>query len=64
MICVGAELAEGGPSIPWIQKKVDGIYATTCRVLDQAARSGRDTEVVAIELAKEHIAEAKRRKAR
>lgn len=64
VICVGAELAEGGPSIPWIQKKVDGIYATTCRVLDQAARSGRDTEVVAIELAKEHIAEAKRRKAR
>lgn len=64
VICVGAELNEGGPSIPWIQKKVDGIYTTTARVLDEAARSGRDTEVVAIELAKQRIAEAKRQKAR
>jgi leucine dehydrogenase len=63
VICVGAELAEGGPSTPWIQKKVDGIYATTAQVLDEAARSGRDTEVVAIELAKERIAKAKRQKA-
>lgn len=60
VICVGAELAEGGPSIPWIQGKVDAIYTTTGRVLDAAAKSGRDTEVVAIELAKERIADAKR----
>jgi leucine dehydrogenase len=64
VICVGAELAEGGPSTPWIQKKVDGIYATTAQVLDEATRSGRDTEVVAIELAKARIAEAKRHKER
>jgi leucine dehydrogenase len=64
VICVGAELAEGGPSIPWIQKKVDGIYGTTAQVLDEAKRSGRETEVVAIELAKERIAKAKRQKAR
>jgi len=63
VICVGAELAEGGPSIPWIQNKVDGIYETTGRVLDQALKTGHDTEVVAIDLAKEKIAEAKRRKA-
>jgi leucine dehydrogenase len=62
VICVGAELAEGGPSIPWIQRKVDGIYDTTAKVLDESVRSGRDTEVVAIELAKERIAEVKRRK--
>jgi leucine dehydrogenase len=60
VICVGAELAEGGPSIPWIKGKVDAIYTTTGRVLDAAARSGRDAEVVAIELAKERIANAKR----
>jgi leucine dehydrogenase len=62
VICVGAELAEGGPSIPWIQSKVAGIYNTTAKVLDESARSGRDPEVVAIELAKERIAAVKRRK--
>jgi hypothetical protein len=43
---------------------VDGIYGTTAQVLDEAKRSGRETEVVAIELAKERIAKAKRQKAR
>jgi leucine dehydrogenase len=62
VICVGAELAEGGPSTPWIEKKVNGIYETTAKVLDQSLKSGRDTEIVAIELAREKIAEAKRRK--
>lgn len=61
VICVCAELADGGPSIPWIQGKVDGIYQTTSLVLDEAKRSDRYTEVVAIELAKQKIADAKRR---
>jgi leucine dehydrogenase len=64
VICVGAELAEGGPSIPWIRNKVDGIYETTARILDESKRTGRDTEVIAINLARERIAEAKRRKQR
>jgi leucine dehydrogenase len=64
VICVGAELAEGGPSLPWIRDKVDGIYRTTCKVLDESQRSGRDAEVVAIELAKQRIADAKRRMGR
>jgi len=64
VICVGAELAEAGPSTPWIQKKVEGIYSTTAKVLDAANRSGRDTEVVALELARERLAEVKRRKGR
>jgi leucine dehydrogenase len=59
VICVGAELAEGGPSLSWIQNKVDGIYTTTGRVLDAATSTGRDSEVVAIELAKERISKAK-----
>jgi leucine dehydrogenase len=60
VICVGAELAEGGPSQAWIKEKVEGIYNTTAKVLDESTRSGLDTEVVAIQLAKERIAQAKR----
>jgi leucine dehydrogenase len=59
VICVGAELAPGGPNTPWIREKVDGIYATTALVLNQAKQRGRFTEEVAIELAKERIAAAK-----
>lgn len=62
VICVGAELAEGGPSLPWIQQKVDAIYSTTGKILDQARANGGDTQAVALGLAKERLAEAKRRK--
>lgn len=61
VICVCAELAEGGPRTSWIQEKVDAIYQTTAQVLDEARARGRFTEEVAIELAKERIAHAKRR---
>jgi leucine dehydrogenase len=59
VICVGAELAPGGPNTTWIREKVELIYATTCQVLDQAKARGKFTEEVAIELAKERIAAAK-----
>lgn len=61
VICVCAELADGGPRTEWIQQKVDGIYETTARVLDESKKRARFTEEVAIELAKERIADAKRR---
>jgi leucine dehydrogenase len=61
VICVGAELAEGGPNTTWIREKVEAIYATTAQVLDESKRRGRFTEEVAIELAKERISAAKRR---
>jgi len=61
VICVGAELAEGGPNITWIREKVEAIHATTARVLDESKLRGRFTEEVAIELAKERISAAKRR---
>ena len=64
VICVGAELAPGGPDRSWIRSKVEAIYATTAQVLDEAKKRGRSTEVVAIELAKERISAAKSRKAR
>lgn len=61
VICVSAELASGGPQNSWIESKVGEIYGTIARVLDEAMKRGRYTEEVAIELAKERLAEAKRR---
>ncbi len=61
VICVGAELAEGGPDKQWIKEKVEAIYATTARVLDESKLRGKATEEVAIELAKERIRAAKSR---
>lgn len=59
VICVCAELAEGGPNIEWIKERVDAIYHTTVKVLDESKRQARFTEEVAIDLAKERIAVAK-----
>jgi leucine dehydrogenase len=61
VICVGAELADGGPNTNWIREKVEAIYATTAQVLDESKLRGRFTEEVAIELAKERISAAKNR---
>jgi leucine dehydrogenase len=61
VICVSAELASGGPQNSWIESKVGEIYGTIARVLDEAMKRGLYTEEVAIELAKERLAEAKRR---
>jgi leucine dehydrogenase len=61
VISTAAEVRKGGGEIDWIKEKVAGVYATTAQILDEAQRSHRDTEVVALELAKEKIAEAKRR---
>ncbi len=61
VICVAAERMEGGPKRDWIERKVAGVYDTTARVLDESKRRGRFTEEVAVELAKERIADAKRR---
>lgn len=61
VICVGAELAEGGPNKEWIKEKVEAIYVTTARVLDESKLRGKFTEEVAIELAKERISAAKSR---
>ena len=59
VICVCAELAEGGPNIAWVKERVDAIYHTTVKVLDESKRQARFTEEVAIDLAKERIAVAK-----
>ncbi len=52
--CAG-ELQPGGWNEGWVADKVDNIYFTMQRVLDEAQKRGRFTELVAIELAKERI---------
>lgn len=60
VINVGAEYVPGGWKEAWVREKVDRIYHTTNRVLDEAQKRKKFTEVVALELARERI-EAKRR---
>ena len=62
VICVCAEATGRGTDTTWIQSKVDAIYDTTGRVLDESKRRGKFTEAVAVELAKEIIQAAKSRK--
>lgn len=61
VICVCAEVAAQRQSTDWIQSKVNDIYVTTSKVLDEASRRKRFTEEVAVELAKEVIKAAKDR---
>lgn len=61
VICVCAEVAAQRQTTTWIQSKVNDIYATTSKVLDEASRRNKFTEEVAVELAKEVIKAAKDR---
>lgn len=58
VICVGAEYLNEGYDECRVKEKVENIYHTTLRVLDEAERRGKFTEVVAVELAKERVAAA------
>jgi leucine dehydrogenase len=60
VISVASE-ATGGTSMDWVKEKVAGIYDTTAQILDEARRTHHDTEVIALNLAKQKIADAKRR---
>lgn len=62
VISVGAEYIPGGWNEKWVSDKVSNIAATMQRVLDESEKRGRFTEVVAIELAKERVAEAEKRR--
>lgn len=61
VISITAEVMEGGASMDWVKEKVAGVYDTTAHILDEARRTHQDTEVVALDLAKKKIADAKRR---
>lgn len=62
IICVAGEIAPEGWDRQWVTDKVEGIYTTTCKVLEESEKRGKFPEEVAIELAKERIAAAKRSK--
>lgn len=59
--CAG-EFVRDGWSEPWVKGKVEGIYTTIHRILDEAQKRGKFSEIVALELAKERIHEAKGKK--
>ncbi len=59
VINVGAEYVAGGYKQAWVQEKVDAIYHTIHKILDESEKRGKFPEVVAIELAKERIAKKK-----
>jgi len=62
IICVAGEIAPEGWNRQWVTEKVEGIFATTCKVLEESEKRGKFPEEVAIELAKERIAAARRAK--
>jgi leucine dehydrogenase len=59
VINVGAEYVAGGWKEPWVRAKVDAIYETTKRVLEESKKRAKFPELVALELARE-IIEARR----
>jgi leucine dehydrogenase len=61
VICVCAEVAARGQNTEWISSKVNDIYTTTSKVLDEASRRSKFSEEVAVVLAKEVINAAKNR---
>jgi len=61
VISVGAEYNPGGWKESWVVPKVDNIYNTVHRVQDESEKRGKFPEVVAIELAKERIDDARRK---
>lgn len=56
VISVGAEYVAGGWNEAWVTKKVEAIFDTTLRVLNEAEKRGKATETVALELARERVA--------
>lgn len=62
VICVGGEFVEGGWNENWVTKKVENIYNTIHKILDESEKKSQFPEIVALELAKERIRETEERK--
>ena len=62
VISVGGEYSEGGWNEQWVTKKVQNIYHTIHKIMDEASKRNKFPEVVAMELAKERIREAEEKK--
>ena len=61
VICVCSEAMGERPGPSWLEDKVAGIFATTAMILQKARASGRSSEEIAIEIAKDKIERHKRR---
>lgn len=55
VISVGGEYVDGGWKENWVVQKVDNIYNTTHKVLEESQKRSKFPEVVAVELAKERV---------
>lgn len=64
VISVGAEYNPGGWKESWVKDKTLNIYNTIHRILDEAEKRGKFPEVVAVELAKERIADVAKKKSK
>ncbi|MEZ4754308.1 MAG: Glu/Leu/Phe/Val dehydrogenase [Bdellovibrionota bacterium] len=62
VISVGGEYIEGGWNLEWTEKKVDNIYNTIHRILDESEKRNQFPEVVAMDLAKERVRAAEEAK--
>jgi len=62
VISVGCEYVPGGWNESWVSQKVDNIYNTVHRILDESEKRSKFPEVVAVELAKERVREAQDKK--
>ncbi len=59
VISVGAEYNDGGWKESWVTEKVNAIFNTTQRILDESEKRKKFPEVVAVELAKERVKAAR-----
>lgn len=64
VISVGGEYIPGGWNEKWVTDKVQNIYNTILRVLDESDKRNKFPEVVALELARERIKDAEASKAK
>jgi leucine dehydrogenase len=62
VISVGGEYIPGGWNINWTTNKVENIYNTTHRIIEESGKRKKFPEVVAIELAQERIRQAEETK--
>jgi len=55
VISVGAEYNDGGWKESWVSEKVNAVYQTTHRILEESEKRKKFPEIVAVELAKERV---------
>jgi leucine dehydrogenase len=58
IICVAGEYNQGGWKESWVTQKVENIYNTIHKILEESEKRKKFPEVVALELAKERISQA------